>query len=117
MIFQKINHLYGFEIPCRVRIKLLKKSSTAGAPPDLLEISAFLDLLKGGRNFKDVTAMWRPIYFIFIFVQVYSKSIGHLIGVFSAVDTAFLCIIDVLWCILNSMILSILWPFFIQINA
>ena len=31
-----------------------------------------------------------------IFVQVYSISIEHFKGVFSAVDTAFFCIIDML---------------------
>ena len=55
---------------------------TAGAPPDVLEMSAFIGLLKSGKK-KNVTAIWRPI-----FVQVYSQSIEHFIGVFSVVDIA-----------------------------
>ena len=55
--------------------------------------------------------------FLSIFVQVYSKSIEHFIGVFSAVDTTFLCIIDVRWCILNSMTLSILGSLYMYICA
>ena len=59
-----------------------------------MEISAFLGLLKGRRNLKDVTAMWLPIYFIFVFLQVYSKSIEHFTGVFCAVNMAFPSVID-----------------------